>query len=526
MATITARYSEDASFELLLNRLSLGPNEINRIQNDGFTDMSLLVDHFAYDVKGFKDHLTSLNKSFASATAARRVYFNPIMMNRLLGILHYFDQAIHTYHTIPDIDALDVDLANQFGKQYQSSHRSKLDDEEEVAIKIPDLTGATNWREFKEKFILKLSTIKGTRGIPLDYVVDPSIRTLTRANATKVEIESIDVPDDEMIRTSATHFGPYFKEDNKRVITMLKKLLLNKQAYNHISTACEQKNGRKGFANLTNYYEGEDYIERNVASAFEILNNTFYKGETKAFSFEKYVSKHLEGHRLLYEAKYNSGNGMDNATKIQHLKSGIKLDAGLEHALTTARTNKLAQGDFGGFVSFLSAEVGNRAVRLKQLNSSRSRMVAGLQGGFRGGRGGGRGHRGRGAGRGRGSDRTSSNQGRILSATVDGKTVESKSYSKAEFNAMTGPQRNKVIELNKQRRQSYMTNKHDAHSVSQLSSSISAAIVAGVREASKTNDDDDITDDGDGSTSTKRRAESGGVGDFIANRRKKTSKKD
>ena len=71
-----------------------------------------------------------------------------------------------------------------------------------------------------------------------------------------------------------------------------------------------------------------------------------------------------------------------------------------------------------------------------------------------------------------------------------------------------------------------MTNKHDAHSVSQLSSSISAAIVAGVKEASRTNADDDITDDGDSSISPKRRAESGGVGDFIANRRKKTSKKD
>ena len=73
-----------------------------------------------------------------------------------------------------------------------------------------------------------------------------------------------------------------------------------------------------------------------------MLINYFYKGETKAFDFEMYVSKHLEGHRLLYEAKYNSGNGMDNATKIQHLKVGIKLDADLEHALTTTRKNILA----------------------------------------------------------------------------------------------------------------------------------------------------------------------------------------
>ena len=46
---------------------------------------------------------------------------------------------------------------------------------------------------------------------------------------------------------------------------------------------------------------------------------------------------------------------MDDATMIQHLKSGIKLDAGLEHAMTTARTNKLTQGDFQGYVSFMAA---------------------------------------------------------------------------------------------------------------------------------------------------------------------------
>ena len=527
MATISDRYSEDASFELLLTRLSVGNNEIARLQSDGFTNTELLVKHFAYDVKGFREHLLSLNKSLASATGARRVYFNPIITNRLLGILHYFDQAIHTYHSIPDIDEIDSDMADLFGKQYQASLRTKVEDEEEIVTKIPDLTGANNWRDFKEKFIMKLSTIKGTRGIPIDYVVDTTIRNATRANAAKIEVAIMDVPEDEIIRSTATHFGSFFKEDSKRVLIMLKKLLLNKPAYNHIAEACKQKNGKRAFFDLEAYYEGEDYVERNIVSAFETLNNTFYKGETKAFKFEKYVAKHLEGHRLLFEANYNSGNGMDNATKIQHLKAGIKLDAGLEHALTTARTNKLAQGDFGGFVSFLAAEVGNRNVRLKQLNTSRSRMVAGLQGGFRGGRGGrGRGNtfRGRG-GRGRGNYSNSNNRGPILSATVDGKTVESRSYSKAEFSALTGPQRNKVIDLNKQRRNNSANNSSgnhtDAHSVSQISTSISAAIVEGVKQASQSNNSDDFTDD----ASTKRKAESGGVGEFIANRRKKTSNK-
>ena len=300
MATITDRYSEDASFELLLIRLGLGANEIARINTDGFTNMSLLVKHFTYDVKGFKDHLSSLNKSLASATGVRRVYFNPIMTNRLLGVLYYFSHAYHTYHTIPNIDEVDDEMADLHGKWYFASLRTKLDDEEAVSIKIPELTGANNWRDFKEKFILKLSTIIGTRGIPLDYVVDHTTRAIKRANATKIEVEVMLLPDEELACTTATQFGPYFKDDSKRVVTLLKKLLLNRPAYNHIATACESKNDQKAYFDLANYYEGEDYVERNIASAFEMLNNTFYKGETKAFSFEKYVAKHLEAHRLLF----------------------------------------------------------------------------------------------------------------------------------------------------------------------------------------------------------------------------------
>ena len=56
---------------------------------------------------------------------------------------------------------------------------------------------------------------------------------------------------------------------------------------------------------------------------------------------------------------------MNNATKIQHLKSGIKLDAGLEHSMTTAHTNKLVQGEFKGYVSFIAAEIDVKIQQLK-----------------------------------------------------------------------------------------------------------------------------------------------------------------
>ena len=216
---------------------------------------------------------------------------------------------------------------------------------------------------------------------------------------------------------------------------------------------------------------------------------------------------------------------MDDATKIQHLKSGIKLDAGLEHAMTTARTNKLAQGDFQGYVSFISAEVDMKTQRLKQLGSSRSRMIAGIQGGFRGrGRGGGRGGR---AGRKIPFQSNTSNLGPVLKATVDGKTVESKRYSYQEFNQFNQNQRNKIMDLHKQRKRN-ATKKSDTRSdsisiksIDQITESISDAIVTGMKQATFINDDE--VSEMDDSQTAKRKADSGSVGTFIRNRRKNTS---
>ena len=193
--------------------------------------------------------------------------------------------------------------------------------------------------------------------------------------------------------------------------------------------------------------------------------------------------------------------------------------------MTTARTNKLAQGDFQGYVSFMSAEIDMKTQRLKQLGSSRSRMIAEFQGGFRGGgRGGGRGGRG---GRGRTSQSNTSNLGPVLKATVDGKTVESKRYSYQEFNQFNQNQRNKIMDLHKQRKRAATqisdtrSDSISIKSVDQITESISDAIVAGMKQATFINDDE--VSEMDDSQTAKRKAESGSVGTFIKNRRKNTS---
>ena len=129
-------------------------------------------------------------------------------------------------------------------------------------------------------------------------------------------------------------------------------------AYDHILICNHTSNGRKAWITLKNFYEGEDFKQRLQDEAFVLLNKSIYKGNSSRHNFESYVNRHIKAHKLHLEAEYNGGEGMDDSTKIQHLKAGICLKAGLEHAITSARTMGLLRGTFQAFVPFLLAKVG------------------------------------------------------------------------------------------------------------------------------------------------------------------------
>ena len=115
--TILTRYSSNASFTTLLTNLGIDENERGQFTTNGFNNMFLLVKHFSYDIGSFQSHLRNLNKTFANAAFARRMYFNPICTNRLLCVLYYFTQIINTFHTVPGISSIDQDMADELRSQ-------------------------------------------------------------------------------------------------------------------------------------------------------------------------------------------------------------------------------------------------------------------------------------------------------------------------------------------------------------------------------------------------------------------------
>ena len=90
-------------------------NERDQFITAGGINSSLLINHFSYDIASYKTHIKSLNKTFVNVrTAERRMYYNPIQSNHLLGVLYYFNQAISTFHTL-----VIADLVGKLGSEYQ-----------------------------------------------------------------------------------------------------------------------------------------------------------------------------------------------------------------------------------------------------------------------------------------------------------------------------------------------------------------------------------------------------------------------
>ena len=482
--------------------IGVGNNEIARIILDGLNTMEKLIGQYKFKINEFESYLKSLNKTFATASVARqRLYFSPPVMSNLTGCLFYASTCFYGLHAYVDIRNIDAARASDFYKVYEDLHDSENHDTEEIEIKVPSLKGASNWRSFRDTVLMKLSMTKGKTGFPIDYVINMTERDIIHANAARAILDTIDITEDKFFETSAVHFGKHYKEDNKVVWLVLKSYLMKTPSYDLIIQIDRSSNGRKAWKILKAFYEGEDFTQRLQDEAFSILNSTAYRGETARSNFETYVTRHIKAHKLLIEAGYGpQGDGMDDSTKIQHFKAGIKLEAGLEHALTSARTAGLNHGTFTEFVSFLQSEVDAKNNRKRELRAS-VKAVDSDKG------------------------KNKNQHERIPSEKVDNKIVEGRHYADQDWKQLTPKQRSAVIRLQRQRRGN--KNKNKKRKISSAKSSISQsdlnslsqAIIAGIKLGESEEGDvkpDDISKVTEDSSPSRKKAKSGAAGDFLS----------
>ena len=255
--SITDLYEDEELFRYVLDN-AVGISQVQcrtKLVDDGFTSIRSIIRQHPNDVEGFKTYLLQLNKTFASSSdAALRVYYSPVVISRLLGVVHLYNQAVNTFHSIPDPSYLDENYADDLAAIYNAFSEKSKAEKDEVEIDLPKLTGSSNWIDFKEKFKMKLSLKIGNRGIPLSYVIDTTPRAVTRGNANLVEVDRIEVDDDDFNVSNATQFGSVYKRDNIAVWNMLKSHLLGTPVYNHIASCDRTSNGHRAWSLMQEFY--------------------------------------------------------------------------------------------------------------------------------------------------------------------------------------------------------------------------------------------------------------------------------
>ena len=516
LLSITERYRNTASFTNMLARIGVTRGAINHLLSDDLDTMEVLVTQYKDDINDFHSYLKATNKSLLNANPPVR--FSPVVMDRILAVVHHYIQSVTCFHTIPDINLINRQEAMRMIDPYRLYCQFKDDDvDEEILIDLPDLKGHENWITFRDKFLSNLMNTPGSNGTPLLYTVDQNARTITRANQALVEVDRISLESWDFYHENMVHFGTHYKRDNAKVWQLLKKSLLGTQPYHHIDHCARAENGRRAWEALRAYYEGEDNVNKTIQECLTRVRTMYYKGETPRFNFERFIDKQKECYKLLRDVGYNNGLGVDDASKCSNLKQMILPEAQLETALSMARTQGLFNGPFDDLIHFLKAEIDEITLRRSQLRANRSHRVSSVSTSRTSN---GRNNRGRG-GRGRGRQQNYGNRNRnILTRMVDGRQVHSGNYTPEEYRRLTPSQREAVKALRRQARlqatEQANQNRNERRS-----------IVSGVTVAPETTSDttggnsvmSPLTQSSSAANASANAAPAGSVGSYLGSRR-------
>ena len=174
--TIQARYESPVAFIAFMRTIGLNNRQQAKLVDDDFNTMKVLVDYYqATGIKEFEKYLQDINKTYTTASVASlRVYFNPIIINRLVGCVKNFNHIIRTFHTVTDIQLITIPIATGLAAQWirEKNELNATKDEDDDDIEIPKLKGSANWTLFRDSFLHKLARTPSARNFPLQYIVD------------------------------------------------------------------------------------------------------------------------------------------------------------------------------------------------------------------------------------------------------------------------------------------------------------------------------------------------------------------
>lgn len=210
-----------------------------------------------------------------------------------------------------------------------------------------------NWPRNIEALEEYLRGCLGVTGIPLAYVVRSSI------DPVEVPADGWSSRQDELINrapilapnTDPVAYNQNFVTDRTKVWELLSAITRELDyCWSYVKPAQRTRDGRKAFTGLKDHYLGQNHVDTMASKAEIKLQTTFYHGEKRNFTFEKYVRTHVDQHAILETLMEHGYTGIDARSKVRYLNTGIKTKA-LDSVKTQIMATPSLRSDFDACVN-------------------------------------------------------------------------------------------------------------------------------------------------------------------------------
>ena len=294
----------------------------------------------------------------------------------------------------------------------------------------------------------------------------------------------------------APHVGPYYNEDNAKVMNVLSSVFQGTSHETSITPFGRTRDGRQAYQSLVVHNLGTNRWKAMVDKSEKFLHTSKWNGRNPRYTVTTHIARHRSNYQTLLKAtNHIAYNVPSEDTRVTLLLASLECpDPSITAAKTAILSNPLLTGNFEMTANFLLTIL--PTTRESRNNSTWQISAFSVNGRGRGGRsrGGGRGRnrgggRGNSRGRGRGGNRSNQNPPADINVQCSfGRTtgVALRFHNSEEYNNLNSESRRELYEWrvsqgmiqpsNSQRSNNQDQRSRDDHSISTLTTEVSQLV--------------------------------------------------
>lgn len=201
----------------------------------------------------------------------------------------------------------------------------------------PPKMDARDWPKTMESIEEHLRQFWGLNGTPLSYVIRKSLWPTAKGDNPASGYATLD---EEMIlrapilgtgtvrgavnQESNGPFADSYITDRALAWDKLALLFHNHESWTYAKPARKQRNGCWAYKAVFDHYLGPNNVDHLAGKAKRRLVSLTYKGKSRNWTFEKFVTVHTEQHQILQSLEEHGYKGIDARSKVRFLTDGIK----------------------------------------------------------------------------------------------------------------------------------------------------------------------------------------------------------